>query len=86
MTYCAQVNAPGEPRQHYFSCYEQFHAVMDGLGHWWELLCETPDPREYGMDEARVWEKQLAEISELISQPQPITNIPTTWLFPGLAR
>jgi hypothetical protein len=44
---------------------------MDGLGHFWELRGEMPDPHEYAFADPAVWLKQLAQVKTLQLDRRP---------------
>lgn len=74
LRYLAKVNAPGRPLKTEFGTYEEFRDAMDELGHLCSMKGETPDPIQYGIDDAAVWEKQLTEVKEIIVQDQMLPD------------
>ena len=75
LLYLAFVVAPQRPTCSHFSNYEELHAAMDALGHFWQLQCETPHPGQYAFEESTVWEKQLVGVAAL-TLARPIVSMP----------
>jgi hypothetical protein len=75
LLYLAFVLAPECPARSHFASYEDLHAAMDGLGHFWQLQCEMPHPGEYAIEESIVWEKQLVGVKSL-TLARPIVSMP----------